>query len=407
MASKRSRTALTSGGLEPVLDGGGSGHSIFAKTFLAVLRENGGVIEGQSVFEQLRRPVLVNAPQEPKYSDIRFTRHEEGDFLFVRTGYSTKTASNIPDPMEAERQRLAKERAQFEAERAAYRQRTEARAKLDAERQALAEERTRFKEKQRKEEAMIVAKAPAFSAPQRMVKKLTGQDGAPMVLIPEGEFMMGSPEGEGSSDEHPRHRVHLDAFYMDQYEVTTSRYGAFMRASGRVAPEYWKYAKQVGNREKPVIGVDWHDANAYCEHYGKRLPTEAEWEKAARGTDERIYPWGNEPPTRRHANFDQCCDFRDYKVLTTVGSRAGGKSPYGVYDMAGNVWEWTADWYEEFYYDRSPARNPTGPSSGEMKVRRGGSWFNLPFYFRSAYRLENTPTTRFVNVGFRCAQDAP
>ena len=180
-----------------------------------------------------------------------------------------------------------------------------------------------------------------------------------------------------------------------------------MRTSGRKAPEYWNYAKRVGNKEKPVVGVDWHDANAYCTHYGKRLPTEAEWEKAARGTDGRLYPWGNAQPTKRHANFAQGLDFKDYGVLTNVGSREAGKSPYGVYDMAGNVWEWTADWYEEFYYDRSPDRNPTGPSSGESKVLRGGSWIVRWIYIRSVGRLWYAPADRDDDVGFRCAQDTP
>jgi len=259
---------------------------------------------------------------------------------------------------------------------------------------------------EKKEKPTLVAKAPFYSAPQRMAKKITGKDGAPMVLIPEGEFLMGSDQEEDDT-EQPQHRVFLDAFYMDQYEVTTSRYGGFMRTSRREAPGSWKIAQQVGNREKPVIKVDWHDANAYCVHYGKRLPTEAEWEKAARGTDGRIYPWGNDAPTRQHANFSQDIpdDRKYYSELVAVGSREAGKSPYEVHDMAGNVWEWAADWYDEEYYQQSPERNPQGPSSGKFRVVRGGAWNNEPYGIRSALRFLFPPSIPNASIGFRCAQD--
>ena len=150
-----------------------------------------------------------------------------------------------------------------------------------------------------------------------------------MVLIPAGEFWMGSPEGEGKDNEHPRHQVYLDAFYMDQYEVTTERYKDFMDAKRRSAPRYWEQVELSRDRDKPVVGISWHDAEAYCEWAGKRLPTEAEWEKAARGDDERIYPWGNEKPNSNLANFDQ--SWKPKKVyaerLKPVGSYEAGKVP--------------------------------------------------------------------------------
>lgn len=245
------------------------------------------------------------------------------------------------------------------------------------------------------------------SSAKDLAPQITGTDGAPMVLVSAGEFWMGSPDGEGEGDEHPRHRVYLDGFYLDQYEVTTSRFSKFLHERKMPAPQSWSEQAHQFHGNKPVVGVDWNDAVAYCSWAGKRLPTEAEWEKAARGTDQRVYPWGNDAPNERRANFNRGFDFQDYGVLTDVGSFEQGKSPYGVYDMAGNVWEWTADWYDENYYGKSPSRNPTGPSSGKYRVVRGGSCYHAPFYVRSAYRTWNTPTYRYDNVGFRCAQDVP
>ena len=216
---------------------------------------------------------------------------------------------------------------------------------------------------------------------------------------------MGSPDGEGDTDEHPRHQIYLDAFYIDKFEVTTSRYAKFFQETNRSKPDYWPVNVLGQHGNKPVVGVDWNDATAYCSWAGKRLPTEAEWEKSARGTDQRLYPWGSQPPNEQRANYDHCCDFKDYGAVTDVGSYEAGKSPYGTYDMAGNVWEWVTDWYGENYYSKSPERNPKGPSSGEYRVIRGGSWDNGPGNVRSALRVRLTPTLRLDSLGFRGAQD--
>lgn len=218
---------------------------------------------------------------------------------------------------------------------------------------------------------------PTVQSPSTRTEVITPPPApAPMVLVPAGEFTMGSRKDDKTAekDERPAHLVYLNAFSIDQYEVTTSRFAEFLRETKRAVPKYWSEQVPQQHGNKPVVGVDWNDADAYCAWAGKRLPTEAEWEKAARGTDQRLYPWGNQPPNEQRANVNRCCDFKDYGVLTDVGSYEQGKSAYGAYDMAGNVWEWTADWYEENYYSTSPARNPKGPSSGEYRVLRGGSW---------------------------------
>lgn len=217
----------------------------------------------------------------------------------------------------------------------------------------------------------------------------TGRDGAPMRLVPAGEFMMGSNDGD--SDEKPVHRVSLDAFYLDKYEVATRLYATFIQETNRAQPSDWsQQVALVGSGDRPVVSVTWHDADAYCRHYGKRLPTEQEWEKAARGTDGRTYPWGNEAPSSRLALFDP--QWNGYGTLATVESYEAGKSPYGLYHMAGNAWEWTSSDYD---------------TSGTYKVTRGGSWDDLADALVAATRSRWVPVNWYDDLGFRCAQDAP
>jgi formylglycine-generating enzyme required for sulfatase activity len=219
---------------------------------------------------------------------------------------------------------------------------------------------------------------------------------AEMVLVPAGEFWMGS---EDDSRETPPHRIYLDAFYIDTYEVNNVLYRRFMETTGRAAPLYWSDAKW-NSASQPVVGVSWYDADAYCKWAGKRLPTEAEWEKAARGTDGRKFPWGETWDSSR-------ANSRESKLDRTVavGSYPGGVSPFGAYDMAGNVWEWVADWYDDAYYKRGPDHNPHGPDSGGLhKVLRGGSWLNLPPSLRTTNRNQATPVYRSQYIGFRCTR---
>ncbi len=197
-------------------------------------------------------------------------------------------------------------------------------------------------------------------------------DDAPMALVPEGEFGMGVDGTIGLDDERPLHKVWLAAYFMDLYEVTTSPYVRFLAATGRTPPWLWDSVNLAIHGDRPVIGVDWDDADAYCRWAGKRLPTEAEWEKAARGTNERRFPWGNQAPTAELANFAVGARFSYSQALMPVGHYDKAASPFGLYDMAGNVWEWVQDWYDGGYYERSPERNPAGPEQGQFKVLRGG-----------------------------------
>jgi formylglycine-generating enzyme required for sulfatase activity len=248
-----------------------------------------------------------------------------------------------------------------------------------------------------------VARAPAYQAPPvTLPKEMTGRDGAPMALVPAGEFLM------GSAADGPEHRVYLDSFYMDKFEVTAARYAKFMGETSRAQPFFWEEVNLKSDGERPVIGVDWHDADAYCKWAGKRLPTEAEWEKAARGTDKRTYPWGSDDPSSQLANYsvDGKRAWQGMSTLSPVGSFEEGKSPYGLYDMAGNVWEWVADWYDASYYRFSPDRNPPGPSKGPMKSIRGGAWLTPGNNMRMSRRNFDPPVNRFLYVGFRCAQSA-
>lgn len=256
----------------------------------------------------------------------------------------------------------------------------------------------------------------ADQSSQPLTAQSVGKDGAPMVVIPSGEFPMGVPFGDrdGGRDEYPRHDVFVDTFYMDQFEVTNGRYLEFVKATGHRVPQnptnptrnLWQGDAITDSLvDRPVINVDWYDAEAYCKWAGKRLPTEAEWEKAAKGTSDRRFPWGNVEPTAKHLNFNQ--RWIGEKTLMPVGSYEAGKSPFGVYDIVGNVWEWVNDWYDPRYYEKSPAKNPQGPDTGTMKIIRGAGWQNETPAVRIFTRVNSDPTVRNESTGFRCAADAP
>jgi len=235
-------------------------------------------------------------------------------------------------------------------------------------------------------------------------------DGMVMVYVPEGNFSMGSDNGR--IDERPVHTVYLDAYWIDRTEVTNAMYAQCVQAGACKSPSSTSsnrshsYYDNGQYADYPVFGVDWNDASAYCKWEGARLPSEAEWEKAARGTDGRTYPWGNSSPTCTLASLPSLGYGTSPCVMNTtaVGSYPDGKSPYGALDMAGSVWEWVNDWYSGTYYSQSPGSNPTGPASGDYRVLRGVSWDNNVENVRSAYRYRVDPTDSDNLFGFRCSR---
>jgi formylglycine-generating enzyme len=226
-----------------------------------------------------------------------------------------------------------------------------------------------------------------------------------MVLIPKGEFTMGSNE---HADE-AKHQVVLDPYWIDKYETSNARYKEFMKATNHPAPAYWDDPR-LSKPNQPVVGVSWTDANAFCRWEGKRLPTEAEWERAAKGPEgDNHYPWGHNLDSRK-ANYGQ-----NVGRTMPVDSYPEGVSGYGVYNMAGNVFEWVDDWYQPSYYQQSVALNPKGAeqgynyaNQGPVKVLRGGSWLAPETSLHTSHRFWNQPDNNSygVGLGFRCARSA-
>ena len=230
--------------------------------------------------------------------------------------------------------------------------------------------------------------------------KVRELDGMEMVYVPEGSFEMGSTTGD--EDEMPIHQVYLDAYWIDKYEVTNAQYALCVADGACSEPVNGSSASRgsyYGNptyENYPVVWMKWSQANAYCQWAGADLPTEAQWEKAARGTDGREYPWGDDPPDETKGNYDF-----DRGNSTAVGFYPQSLSPYGALDMAGNVWEWVRDWYGP--YDTDLINNPVGPDSGDVKVMRGGCWYNTTKNVRTSYRGGDDPNNSYYSYGFRCA----
>jgi formylglycine-generating enzyme required for sulfatase activity len=275
--------------------------------------------------------------------------------------------------------------------------------------------------------AVVLSLPLLFAATAGNAPQVVNDGHGDFVLVPAGAFRMGDNFGDGLSRERPVHTVELDAFYIARYEMTNGEWKKFRDdpgygdakfwPGGRVVPKdqvpYWTQADNhgggtPGTDDFPVLGVNWDSATAYCNWLsaktGKkyRLPTEAEWEKAARGTDQRRYPWGN-VIDHSYANY---VGSNKFDTGMKAGTFDAGKSPYGAYDMAGNVMEWCSDWYSRDYYSVSPRKNPKGPATGAYKVVRGGTFFLEAFDLRTYARSAAWPSFQSHRmIGFRAARE--
>lgn len=256
-------------------------------------------------------------------------------------------------------------------------------------------------------------------------------DGATLVCVPAGEFLMGAAgdDPQARDNEKPQHRVYLDAFWIDRTEVTNANFAKCLAEDAchpqiyeKTTTTYTAYADDPAYQEYPALVYEADVAAAYCQWAGRRLPTEAEWEKAARGTDGRLFPWGDKLDCST-ASYYECdqgpsktgsdltgprCGYSGRCRVSRVDAYPAGASPYGLLNMAGNVWEWVADWYAPDYYAGSPPNNPTGPESGDFKVRRGGGNKSLAQDLRTTARASGQPHHYFDGqMGFRCAASIP
>lgn len=238
-----------------------------------------------------------------------------------------------------------------------------------------------------------------------MYKTKIGDEGRDMVQVPEGPFIMGSKDGD--PDETPERQVFLTAFYIDRKEVSQEEYARFAKMTKRPLPKIEVFEddqSKLLQSEFTAMSMSWDEAAAYCKWAGKRLPTEAEWEKAGRGEGKRKYAWGDTVKTgHANANLDGSED--GYRYLAPPGSFEAGRSPYGIYDMTGNVAEWVADSYDEHYYQKAPYRDPKGPERADLKVVRGGSWRETEHNARLSKRFAAKAWRTDITIGFRCASD--
>jgi formylglycine-generating enzyme required for sulfatase activity len=277
--------------------------------------------------------------------------------------------------------------------------------------------------------SLIITFCFIFLACCATTSKTDWKDKDGMIVVPSGLFNMGLDNGE--PNERPEHETYLETFMIDKYEVSAKDFAEFLNEKGNSANEYFTpdsystiivvsqnaaqgektknpqtYLPRKGFEQFPANNVSWFGAYTYCQWKGKRLPTEAEWEKAARGDDKRVYPWGNSMPDAQKAQYNQDWDVKGFDVLVPVESLPDGSSYYNVYNMAGNVWEWVDDWYRQNYCRPCENTPLDEPAFGSFKVLRGGSWYDShgELVIRSTYRYRMDPKDRYIHTGFRCAK---
>ena len=393
---------------QKAIEKGSYGHGVFTWHLLKGLAGNadeaGGGPDGLLRFDELAAFVRNRVSGEPGVDqDPQAGQIGEGQFVFRLGGENVK----------GEARRLAEEERRLKERIASADKQREAKGRLRRQRERIAAFNRQAEEAERRlrkeRERPKVAVGPG--TPQQIGSGLDA-----MVKVPAGWFIMGSNSGQ--KDEKPRRRVYLDEFYIDKYPVTNAAYMKFVRATSSNQPEWMesgsKYNvetetdddyKKLGSSLKalnnPVVGVRWRNANAYCGWARKRLPTEAEWEKTARGVNGRKYPWGGQwDPTK--VIWSKNSGGKTHPVDRTYNTH---RSPYGAVDMSGNVWEWVGDWFNADYYRNAPARNPKGPATGTRRVVRGGSWdYDMPTNFRAANRTWYLPASWLSLLGFRCAK---
>jgi len=245
-----------------------------------------------------------------------------------------------------------------------------------------------------------------FFCTQKDVNGNTLRDSVEMKTIPAGEFIMGSKKEEGRADERPQRKIYLDTYEIDSHEVSNNHYLNFIQSTGRKDPlnPYSEklLSDEAGIGNLPIVQVTWYDAVDYCRWAGKHLPSEAQWEKAARGEKGLVFPWGFKKPSQKLANYQKNWD--GIQTLWPVSAKIESLSPYGVIGMAGNAREWVKDWYSPEYYKTAPSSNPQGPGVGILKVIKGGSWHSFKSDIRSASRGKGGFALKTDGIGFRCAK---
>ena len=425
---------LTRGRLRQILTAGDrdqraweeAGHGLFTRRLLEGLDGEADVSPRDGVLTAMELAAYVQgqvtAITQGKQTPIFAKMEGVGQFVFTAPGLGGQPRAE--DELARMRAKLEAERRKLEAEKTGLeRQRLEAeRKKLEAERKRIAALRKSVGAGLRPGPPPRPPKPPRVAVGPGTPHQIgSGLDA--MVYVPAGGFTMGSNSGD--KNEEPRRRVYLDTFYIDKYPVTNARFRRFGEPKEDYGSKYYGARPLTGARQ-PVVGVTWYQARDYCKSMGKRLPTEAEWEKAARGVEGRLYPWGGQWEGS-NVIWRKNSGKKTHPVDRTYNTH---RSPFGAVDMAGNVWEWIQDWFKADYYGTAPARNPKGPTSGTKRVIRGGAWFvnaparnpkgptsgtkrvirggawfvNAPLRFRAAYRYWAHPDGRWDSGGFRCAK---